>query len=81
MLILLPFNIKEGLSFGDWYRNGVGTVQKDISTEIPRSMLVERHRDFLISWWDETQLTNAMQMLHDAGIEPFSNMKEDTLGK
>jgi hypothetical protein len=77
MLISIPYNTKLGLTLGDWYKENMEAFEKDLSAGIPPSILVERHKANLIFWWDETQLTNAMQMLHDAGIEPFSRIKVD----
>jgi hypothetical protein len=80
-LISLPFNTKGGLSGGSWDRDARDRVELDILTGTPRSILAERHRDLAVGWWDETELAKAMQMLHDAGVEPFSKMKDDTLDK
>ena len=77
MCILLPFNMMEGLQWGDWYRKGMNAVEQDILAGIPRSALAERHRDFLVHWWTEDQLAAGMQMLKDTGIGPFVLMKEE----
>jgi hypothetical protein len=79
MLVALPFNIKMGLDYGNYHRGQLDLVEKDVLAGIPRSVLVERHREWLYSWWEETKLANAMQMLHDAGVEPFVKMRNDTM--
>jgi hypothetical protein len=77
-LLLLPFNTVAGFyDFGNWYRQGMEAVKQDINAGTPRSVLAKNHRDFLIHWWDETQLADNLKMLHDSGIEPFDRMRED----
>jgi len=77
MCLLLPFNTIHGFEWRNWYRNGTNAVKRDLLAGTPRSILAERHRDFLIHWWDEATLEAHIQMLHDAGIGPFAQMRED----
>jgi hypothetical protein len=80
MLFVLPFNIRQGLTFGGWYENGMNAVEQDILAGTRRSLLAERHREFLIHWdgrYDKPMLSQYMKMLHDAGIGPFAKMRED----
>jgi hypothetical protein len=76
MCIALTFNTIAGLQWGDWYRKGMDGVEQDILAGNPRAILAERHRPFLLHW-DETQLATGIQMLHEAGIGPFAQMRED----
>jgi len=78
MCILLPFNTIWGLGWGDRYRKRMDAVEKDLQAGTPLTTLAERHGDFLIYWLNKDELANLMQMLHDAGIAPFSKMKENT---
>ncbi len=78
MFVTLPFNMKWGLVVGDGYWQNMDAVEKDLLAGAPRSAMVVRHREWLYSSWDETKLANAMQMLHDAGVEPFVKMRSDT---
>ena len=77
MCLLLPFNMIEGLRWGDWYRKGMEAVEHDILAGTSHSILATRHRDFLIHWWTKDQLAAGMQMLKDTGIGPFVQMKEE----
>jgi hypothetical protein len=75
--LLLPLNMTLGLSWGEWYRNGMNAVEQDILAGTPRTILAKKHRDFLIHWWDEKRLAMSMKMLYDAEIEPFAKMREN----
>ncbi|MDY7013691.1 MAG: hypothetical protein SVX43_08885 [Cyanobacteriota bacterium] len=78
MLLLLPFNTVAGFyDFANWYREGMEAVKQDILADTPRSILAKNHGDFLIHWWDETELADKMKMLHDAGIAPFDRLQEE----
>jgi hypothetical protein len=77
MCLLLRSNTNIGLDWGRWYRGGMDVLEQDIAAGTPRSILVEKHREFLIHWWSENQLTEGMQMLHDAGIGPFAQMQAE----
>jgi hypothetical protein len=76
MGLLLPLNSMEGLEWRDWYRKGMSAVEQDLVAGTPRSALAERHRDFLIHWWEPDRLADGMQMLHDAGMGPFTRLGE-----
>ena len=77
MCLLLPFNTLHGFEWYSFYQEGMNAVEQDLLAGTPRSILAERHRDFLIHWWDKAKLAAHMQMLHDAGIGPFAQMRED----
>ncbi len=79
MCLLIPFNTMAGFQWRNWYRQGMDAVEHDLLAGTPPSLLAERHRAFLIHWWDETKLADNMQMLHDAGIGPFTQMREDSV--
>ena len=82
MFIALPFNMKAGLDYrsrhwqtmNNWQT--MNTIEKELLDGTPCSIIAERHGKFLV-WWTEAELISAMQMLHDAGITPFAQMKED----
>jgi hypothetical protein len=74
-LFLLPFNIKAGFEWRHWYKEGMDKVEAEILSGNPPSQIAERNREFLVHWWDETKITEAMLMLREAGIGPFSKMK------
>lgn len=78
MCLLIPFNTRVGFQWRDWYLQGMNAVEQDLLYGTPGSVLAERHRDFLIHWWDETKLANHLQMLHDTRIGPFTQMREDS---
>lgn len=71
VLLLLPLNIKAGFGWRDWYSQGMNAVQQDIIKGVPIDVLAERHRNFLVHWWEKERLIENMQMLHDFGVEPF----------
>jgi dolichol-phosphate mannosyltransferase len=71
-LFILPLNIKAGLFWGSWYENGMVKIEKDIKDGIPFSVMSIKHREFLIHWWKPYKLEEAMFLLKDAGIKPFS---------
>lgn len=78
MGLLLPLNTAAGiLMWGNWYQQGMKAVEQDLLAGTPPAVIAQRHRDFLIHWWDENQLVAHMQMLHDAGIGPFAQMQEE----
>jgi hypothetical protein len=76
IFLLLPFNTVHGLEWRNYYRNGMEAVEQDILSGTPRSVLAERHRDFLIHWWDVDTLEAHMQMLQDSGFGPFADVQE-----
>jgi hypothetical protein len=72
MILLLPFNMLHGLKWGNWYRSGMDKVKKDIDADATFMTVAERHRNFLIHWWDKDQLVKGMQMLRTAKIGIFT---------
>lgn len=78
--LLLPLNTAFGREWGSWYVGGMDRVMRDIQDGVPPDVLADRHREFLIHFWDAGRLEAHMQMLHDAGIGPFRAMRvaEDT---
>jgi hypothetical protein len=77
MCLLLSPNTKRGFGWRNWYRDGVQKVQHDIETGVPRRILAQRHRDFLIRWVEPARLAAYMQMLQDARMGPFTGMRAD----
>jgi hypothetical protein len=76
-LLLLPFNTKAGFEWRDWYKEGMDKVETEILAGNPPSQIAERNRVFLVHWWDDTKLAEAMLTLKKAGVGPFSKMKAD----
>jgi hypothetical protein len=76
MCILLPLNTQAGFQWRDWYRQGMDDFERDLIAGTPRSVLAEHHREFLLHW-DQEGLASGMQMLHEAGIGPFRQLRED----
>ncbi|ARV61775.1 hypothetical protein BZZ01_26940 [Nostocales cyanobacterium HT-58-2] len=76
MCLLIPVNTMAGFQWRNWYLQGMNAVEQDLLAGTPRTLLAKRHKDFLIHWWDENKLASHMQMLHDAGIGLFTQMRE-----
>jgi hypothetical protein len=77
MCLLIPFNTMVGFEFRNWYVTGMQAIERDLSAGISCTLLAERHQKFLIHWWDAYWVGIHMQMLHDAGMGPFTQMQED----
>ena len=77
MFVLIPMNTQAGFQLRDWYLQGMDAVERDLTAQIPRSVLAERHRASLLHW-DQAKLASGMQLLHQAGIGPFRRMREDS---
>jgi hypothetical protein len=77
MLILLPLNMARGMQWGDWYSQGMDQIEKDVLAGDSQDVLAEKHRDFLIHWWDKDRLSSGMEMLRNQGTGIFSKMRED----
>jgi hypothetical protein len=73
---LLPANTRAGLAARDWVEQGMDAVRHDIAAGMPRPLLAERHRPFLLHW-DGERLAAGMRMLGDAGIRPFAGLPDD----
>jgi hypothetical protein len=71
LVVLLPYNIRAGFEWRNWYRDGMRAVERDIAAGVPIPELAARHRQFLMHW-DEDWLRESMQMLHEEGIGPFA---------
>jgi hypothetical protein len=78
MLVLLFANTREGLTWRDYYVQGADAVIRDIKRGVPQSELVKRHQEFLLHWNKEMLITS-MQQLKNAGMGPFTYMKDDAL--
>lgn len=75
-LALVPSNTAAGLAARDWVEAGMSAVRRDIATGMPRPLLAERHRPFLLHW-DGDRLAAGMRMLGNAGIRPFAGLSDD----
>jgi hypothetical protein len=73
-LLLVP-NTKRGLVWRDWYVDGVQKISRDLEAGVPHDALAQRHRSFLMRWAEPQRLAEYMQMLHKAGMGPFSKMR------
>lgn len=51
-------------------------IRVDLGDLVPRFALAERHRAFLLHW-DQAGLATRMRMLHQAGIGPWTQMRDD----
>jgi hypothetical protein len=76
MLFLLYPNTREGIKWGSWYLHECNKVMKDIAKGVPHTQLAEKNQEFLLHW-NKKMLITAMQQLKDAGMGPFTQMKED----
>jgi hypothetical protein len=74
-LAVLPGNVREGLSWRDWYVGGAAAVERDVAAGVPRLEIARRHRQFLLHW-NEGMLAERIAMLRDAGIGPFARVRE-----
>ncbi len=75
-LVLLPFNARVGRThFGDWYQQGAVAVERDIAAGVSQTEVATRHQQFLIHWWKPQELEQHIQLLREAGIEPFARLK------
>jgi hypothetical protein len=79
MCLLIPFNTMAGFQWRNWYLSGMQAVEQDVLAGTDRTLLAKHHKNFLIHWWDENKLAAHMQMLHDAGIEPFTQMRDESI--
>lgn len=77
MGLLIPFNTIHGLHWRNWYVAGMASVERDLMEGTPRSVLAERHRDFLFHSIEPGKLADLMEMLHAAKIGPFARMRVD----
>ena len=72
---VLPGNVREGLSWRDWYVSGASAVERDIAAGVPRLELARRHRQYLLHW-NESMLADRIAMLRAAGTGPFHRARE-----
>jgi hypothetical protein len=78
--VLLPLNSIAGFEmFGNWYDDGMDALERDINEGAPRALIVKRHGNFLIHWWDEGMLTAHIQMLYEDQVGPFSRVREEAV--
>ena len=75
-IALLPANTRAGLAARDWVQAGMDAVHRDIDAGMPRPLLAERHRPFLLHW-DGDRLAEGMRMLGAAGMHPFVGLREE----
>ena len=71
LVALLPYNIRTGFEWRNYYLGGMRAVEADIAAGVPIPELAARHRSFLMHW-DEDGLQARMRMLRDARIGPFA---------
>ena len=62
-LLVLPFNVREGLRWGSWYRDGMDTVERGILLRSSTSALAVGQRDFLARDWAPEDLAERMEWL------------------
>ncbi len=73
VLLVLPWNIKSGFGWRDWYLDGMNRFERDLKGGVPLAELAPRHQQFLLHWNLDTLKAN-MTMLHESGIGPFSEL-------
>ncbi len=76
MLLLVPLNTKRGYGFRDWYVAGMADVQRDIDAGLSPTELADKHYQFLLHW-DQQRLPQYIQMLRDANMTRFRDVKPD----
>jgi hypothetical protein len=71
---LLPLNVRAGLAWRDWYRDGAAAVERDIDRGASPIDIAEAHERFLYPWGRST-LTTDIGWLRDARIGPFAEIR------
>jgi len=69
-LLALPFNIRDGLAWRDWYVTGMRAFEHDLSAGSSWQELGDKHHNFLMHW-NRDVLVERMRMLHRAKIGPL----------
>ncbi len=77
MCLLIPSNTIHGFWWNDWYQAGAQALEQDLSAGVPRTVLAERHREFLFHSMDPHTLAELMSLLQTAGIGPFARLRDD----
>lgn len=72
LLLMLPFNVRDGLALRDRYASAVGALERDIRAGATPETLAARHHAFLVRGSEEL-LASRIRMLRDAGIGPFAH--------
>ena len=70
MLVALPFNLRQGRVWRDWYVTGMQAFEQDLSDGVSWQELGNRHHKFLLHW-DRDALVERMRMLHEAKTGPL----------
>jgi hypothetical protein len=70
MLVALPFNLRQGRVWRDWYVTGMQSFEQDLSDGLSWQELSDRHHKFLLHW-DRDALVERMRMLHEAKTGPL----------
>jgi hypothetical protein len=69
-LVALPFNLRHGRAWRDWYVSGMQAFEQDLSAGLSWQELGDRHHKFLLHW-NRDALVERMRMLHEAKIGPL----------
>jgi hypothetical protein len=77
MFLLIPFNTMYGLGWRDWFLEKDKSLEQDLVAGTPASTLAERHGDLLCRLADPSVVAGMIEMLHEAGIGPFAQIRED----
>ena len=75
VLATLRGNLREGLSWRDWYVDGAESVLRDVGAGMPRLELARRHREYLMHW-DEKGLAARIGWLREAGVGVWKEVRE-----
>ncbi len=70
MLVALPFNLRQGRAWRDWYVTGMQSFEQDLSDGLSWQELGDRHHEFLLRW-DREALIERLRMLYEAKTGPL----------
>jgi hypothetical protein len=86
--VLLPLNMQKGIEIGRELKRNIEILERDLQAGMPSFIIAERHADYQLGpgyglpWpLDQRQaarqsMIECLQMLHDAGVKPFSQMRD-----
>lgn len=64
--LFLPLNMLLGWSsWGSWYYQGMRSVDRDLQAEVSLMEIAEKHKDFLIHWWEPQQIAENFKFIQE----------------
>ena len=72
---LLPHNMLYGVSIGEWHRDKMAILDRDLKSGASPAVVAERHWRFQTPWHTEAYLATRLGLLHRAGVGPFRSMQ------